>query len=96
VSVPRLLAFYQDVVDEELGTPVGWQTIAWGLTFPDGSAVTVPAEGPTAATVWHSLEDATKALDAYVDTPDPRSRTDGPLSPTAAPRRTPGQEGDGS
>lgn len=72
--VPRLLAFYRDVVDEDLGAAVGWQTVAWGMALADGSAVSVPVNGPLAVTVWPSLDEAAAALDAYVDTPDPRPR----------------------
>ena len=73
--VPRLLAFYQDLWDED-GTPIGWRPIAWGLRFADGSAVSVNIEGKPSVTLWHSVDDALAALDAFVDTPDPRARLD--------------------
>lgn len=72
--MPRLVAFYQDVVDDEVAASVGWRTIAWGLVLPDGSALTVPVDGPRAVTLWHGLDDAAAALDAYVDAPDPGGR----------------------
>jgi hypothetical protein len=75
-NVPRLLAFYQDLWDED-GTPAGWKPIAWGLRFGDGSAVSVSIEGKPSVTLWHSVEDALVELDAFVDTPEPRRTLDG-------------------
>ena len=83
--VPRLLAFYQDLWDED-GTALGWRPIAWGLRFADGSAISINIEGKPAVTLWQSLEDATEALDAYVDTPEPRTNLDRPLPPPPPPR----------
>jgi hypothetical protein len=74
-NVPRLLAFYQDLWDDD-GTPVGWKPIAWGLRFADGSAVSVNIEGKPSVTLWHSVEDALASLDAFVDTPEPRANLD--------------------
>lgn len=74
-NVPRLLAFYQDLWDDD-GTPVGWRPIAWGLRFADGSAVSVTIEGKPSVSLWHSVEDALAALDAFVDTPNPRAHLD--------------------
>jgi hypothetical protein len=74
-NVPRLLAFYQDLWDDD-GTPVGWRPIAWGLRFADGSAVSVNIEGKPSVTLWHSVDDALAALDAFVDTPEPRANLD--------------------
>ena len=82
--VPRLLAFYQDLWDDD-GTALGWKPIAWGLRFADGSAISVPVEGRPAVTLWQSLEDATEALDAYVDTPEPRTHLDAPKPPPPPP-----------
>jgi hypothetical protein len=82
--VPRLLAFYQDLWDDD-GTALGWKPIAWGLRFADGSAISVPVEGRPAVTLWQSLEDATEALDAYVDTPEPRTHLDPPKPPPPPP-----------
>jgi hypothetical protein len=86
--VPRLLAFYQDLWDDD-GTAMGWRPIAWGLRFADGSAISVNIEGRPSVTLWHSLEDATEALDAYVDTPEPRAHLDTPLPPPPPPRPGP-------
>jgi hypothetical protein len=83
--VPRLLAFYQDLWDDD-GTAMGWRPIAWGLRFADGSAISVNIEGRPSVTLWHSIEDATEALDAYVDTPEPRAHLDAPLPPPPPPR----------
>ena len=83
--VPRLLAFYQDLWDDD-GTAMGWRPIAWGLRFADGSAISVNIEGRPSVTLWHSLEDATEALDAYVDTPEPSAHLDAPLPPPPPPR----------
>jgi hypothetical protein len=83
--VPRLLAFYQDLWDDD-GTALGWRPIAWGLRFADGSAISVNIEGRPSVTLWHSIEDATEALDAYVDTPEPRAHLDAPLPPPPPPR----------
>jgi hypothetical protein len=93
--VPRLLAFYQDLWDDE-GTALGWKPIAWGLRFADGSAISVNIEGRPAVTLWQSLEDATEALDAYVDTPEPRTHLDRPLPPPPPPRADLGTLGDNS
>jgi hypothetical protein len=87
--VPRLLAFYQDLWDED-GAAVGWKPIAWGLRFADGSAISVNVEGRPSVTLWNSLDDATEALDAYVDTPEPRTHLDRsqlerPAAPAPAP-----------
>jgi hypothetical protein len=75
VLVPRLLAFYRDAWDDD-GTAIGWQTIAWGLVFADGSAISVPVDPPMSVTLWHSVDDALAALDAYVDHPEPRRTID--------------------
>jgi hypothetical protein len=83
--VPRLLAFYQDQWDED-GTALGWRPVAWGLRFADGSAVSISVEGKPAVTLWQSVEDATEALDAYVDTPEPRAHLEAPLPPPPPPR----------
>ena len=83
--VPRSLAFYQDLWDDD-GTALGWRPIAWGLRFADGSAISVNIEGRPSVTLWHSIEDATEALDAYVDTPEPRAHLDAPLPPPPPPR----------
>jgi hypothetical protein len=87
VVTPRLLGFYRDVYDDE-GTAAGWATIAWGLVFGDGSAITVPVEAPVSVTLWHRVEDATVALDAYIDYVDPRRTPDNgcgvPPSPCAS------------
>jgi hypothetical protein len=89
-NVPRLLAFYQDLWDED-GTPVGWKPVAWGLRFADGSTVSVNVEGKPSVTLWHSIEDALTALDAFVDTPEPRGSLDERLiRPDVAPRAKPG------
>lgn len=86
--VPRLLAFYQDLWDED-GTAVGWKPVAWGLRFADGSAISVSIEGRPSVTLWQSLEDATEALDAYVDTPEPRTHLTGRPAGAAAPPPAP-------
>lgn len=83
-AVPRLLAFYRDLWDDD-GTAVGWQPIAWGLRFADGSALSISIEGPPSVTLWQSVEDATEALDAYVDTAEPRINLDRPLPPPPPP-----------
>jgi hypothetical protein len=70
---PRLLAFYRDVWDDD-GAATGWQTIAWALQLADGSAVTISTEPPVAVTMWHNLDDAATALDAYIDTLAPTRR----------------------
>jgi hypothetical protein len=93
--VPRLLAFYQDLWDDD-GAAVGWKPIAWGLRFADGSAISVNVEGRPSVTLWNSLEDATEALDAYVDTPEPRtnldhSHFDRPSSPAPPPPPPPAE-----
>ena len=42
-------------------------------------------------TLWHSIEDALTALDAFVDTPEPRGTLDERLiRPDVAPRAKPG------
>lgn len=84
--VPRLLAFYQDLWDAD-GTVLGWRPVAWGLRFADGSALSVNVEGKPAVTLWQSLDDAIEALDAYVDTPEPRTRyeRERPLPPPPPP-----------
>ena len=86
VDLPRVLAFYRDVIDDD-GTVTGWRTIAWGLTFGDGSTVSIAVGRPVSVTLWTSLEDAATALDAHIDTPDPRSSVDDLIShgSTAAP-----------
>jgi hypothetical protein len=83
-AVPRLLAFYKDLWDED-GTAVGWEPIAWGLRFADGSALSISISGPPSVTLWQSVEDATEALDAYVDTAEPRINLDRPLPPPPPP-----------
>jgi hypothetical protein len=83
-AVPRLLAFYKDLWDDD-GTAVGWQPIAWGLRFADGSALSISIEGPPSVTLWQSVEDATEALDAYVDTAEPRINLDRTLPPPPPP-----------
>jgi hypothetical protein len=83
-AVPRLLAFYQDLWDED-GTAVGWRPVAWGLRFHDGSALSISIEGRPSVTLWHSVEDATEALDAYVDTAEPRISLERPLPPPPPP-----------
>jgi hypothetical protein len=83
-AVPRLLAFYQDLWDDD-GTAVGWRPVAWGLRFHDGSALSISIEGRPSVTLWHSVEDATEALDAYVDTAEPRISLDRPLPPPPPP-----------
>jgi hypothetical protein len=83
-AVPRLLAFYRDLWDED-GTAVGWEPIAWGLRFADGSALSISIAGPPSVTLWQSVEDATEALDAYVDTAEPRINLDRPLPPPPPP-----------
>jgi hypothetical protein len=94
--VPRLLAFYQDMWDDD-GTAVGWQPIAWGLRFADGSAISVNVEGRPSVTLWHSVEDATAALDAYVDTAEPRTTIDLPPPPARPrPRVTKAETGPGT
>jgi hypothetical protein len=75
VVTPRLLAFYQDGWDDD-GTAIGWRTVAWGLVFGDGSAISIPGEPPVCVTLWHSVEDAVAARDATIDNPDPRERHD--------------------
>jgi hypothetical protein len=82
--VPRLLAFYQDLWDDD-GTALGWRPVAWGLRFADGSAISINVEGKPSVTLWHSLEDAAEALDAYVDTPEPRTHFDRPRQPPLPP-----------
>jgi hypothetical protein len=70
VHVPRLLAFYQESRDGDAATS-DWQPVAWGLTFENGSVLTVPVDRPVAVTLWRSLSDAEEALDASVATPTP-------------------------
>jgi hypothetical protein len=89
-AVPRLLAFYRDLWDED-GTAVGWEPIAWGLRFADGSALSISIGGPPSVTLWQSVEDATEALDAYVDTAEPRINLDRPLPPPPPPPQIDGQ-----
>lgn len=89
VRIPRLIAFYQDVWDDD-GTVTGWRIVAWGLGLTDGSAISIPVEPPVRVTLWQSIDDAARALDAYVDPVDPRRTIDAddvqPLPcPTAAP-----------
>lgn len=55
---PRLLAFYQDEIDEGLAAVTGWRIVAWGFALPGGAAVSVPVDGPMAATLWQSVDDA--------------------------------------
>lgn len=69
--VPRVLSFYRDVLDHD-GTVTGYETIAWGLTLADGSALSTSVRPPASVTIWASLEDAATAMDAFIDTPDPR------------------------
>lgn len=90
--VPRLLAFYQDLWDDD-GTALAWRPVAWGLRFADGSAISVNVEGKPSVTLWHSLEDAVEALDAYVDTPEPRTHFDRPLPPPPPPAGAPSGRG---
>ena len=94
--MPRLLAFYEDIIDEDLGIVVGWRTVAWGLAVADGSAVSVPVNGPLAATVWQSVDDAAVGLNAYVDTPDPRPRLADVPTPVRAATATPLRPSDGN
>ena len=61
VHVPRLLAFYQESRDGDAATS-DWQPVAWGLTFENGSVLTVPVDRPVAVTLWRSLSDAEEAL----------------------------------
>jgi hypothetical protein len=88
---PRLLGFYQDVWDDD-GTSVGWAPVAWGLLFGDGSVISIPVGRVVHVSLWHSLDDAVSALDADVDTPDPRRTISNdhrhvlpPLGPSSAP-----------
>lgn len=83
--MPRLLSFYRDVLDDA-GTVTGWQTIAWGLAFGDGSVVSTPVGPPISVTLWPCLEAAATALDAFVDTPDLRRTIDGQLDVHPLPR----------
>lgn len=69
--MPRVLSFYQDVLDDG-GTVTGYRTIAWGLPLADGSVLSTPVQPPPSVTIWPCLQDAATALDAFVDTPDPR------------------------
>jgi hypothetical protein len=91
---PRLLAFFRDAWDDD-GTVTGWQTVAWGLVLDDGSAISIPVEPPVRVTLWHSLDDAVVALDAYVDHPDPRRTIDDPRGPRAAGTAAPEPAGEG-
>lgn len=81
--VPRVLSFYRDVFDDH-GTVTGYETIAWGLTLADGSALSTSVRPPASVTFWASLEDAATAMDAFVDTPDPRRPIHQPLPSRAA------------
>lgn len=71
LATPRLLGLYEDDLDAG-GTVVGWRVVAWAVELPGGPTVTVPPTAPTNVTMWHSLEDAATALDAYVDEIQPR------------------------
>lgn len=69
---PRLVGLYQDHYDDA-GNRVGWEVIGWGVVFPDWSAVTVPISGKVvSASVWRTLDDALRALDAQVCDVNPR------------------------
>jgi hypothetical protein len=69
--LPRLLAFYQDSLDEDIGVVWGWRPVAWGLELAD-TTLTVPVETPVRVTLWHSVNDAAEAFDAVVATIDTR------------------------
>lgn len=92
--MPRVLAFYRDTLNND-GTVIGWQTIAWGVALGDGSVVSMPVGLPVSVTLWSCLGDAASALDAYVDTPDPRRLVDTPL-PSRASTDPPQQSVDGT
>lgn len=85
-DVPRILAFYQDVLDDD-GNSLGWKTVAWGLRRKDGWTVTFGVDDPPSIRLWSSTEDAMLTLDAYIDAPEPRARLDQLLPPSAAATR---------
>jgi hypothetical protein len=80
--MPRVLSFYRDVLDND-GTVTGYRTIAWGLPLADGSVLSTSVRPPASVTIWPCRQDAATALDAFVDTPDPR-RPDRNLLPSRA------------
>jgi hypothetical protein len=68
---PRLLGFFQDVYDDD-GNAVGWEVVAWGLRVPGGCTVTASMESPPRVSLWLTVDDAATALDAHIDTVEPR------------------------
>lgn len=72
-DVPRVLAFYQDVLDDD-GNSLGWRTVAWGLRRKDGWTVSFGVDDPPSIRLWQNVEDALLEMDAYIDTPEPRPR----------------------
>lgn len=88
-DVPRVLAFYQDVLDDD-GNSLGWKTIAWGLRRKDGWTVTFGVDDPPSIRLWRSTEHAMLELDAYIDAPEPRPRLEQLLpSPSPSPAKAP-------
>lgn len=87
-DVPRVLAFYQDVLDDD-GNSLGWRTVAWGLRRKDGWTVSFGVDDPPSIRLWQSVEHAMVEMDAYVDTPEPRGRYDQLFPPPQAAAQLP-------
>lgn len=83
-DVPRVLAFYQDVLDDD-GNSLGWRTVAWGLRRKDGWTVSFGVDDPPSIRLWQNVEDALIEMDAYIDTPEPKARYDQVVPPPPPP-----------
>lgn len=67
--VPRLLSFYRDEDCDAAGNVTGYENVAWGVRWYDGSVVTledVSTERPPAIRIWAGLDQAVTGLDALV------------------------------
>lgn len=84
--VPRLLAMFRPgEVD-----PLCDEPVAWALSHPSGSLVTITIDTPPRVALWPSKEQAEVTLDAYVHD---GQRSDAGRGTTASPAGDGGQAG---
>ena len=77
--VPRLLGFYQDEFLDSDDFAVGYSTIGYGIRWRDGTCITVCESSPgmpPSVTIWPSVTEAARRLDAYVSGLTPRRSAD--------------------
>lgn len=71
--VPRLMALCREVYDHD-GHEIGARPLAWALALPDGWTVTVPSTGEPSVSIWGSVREAARVLDAFIDWPAPQQQ----------------------